>query len=626
MSQSRRELLFVLTAAAAAPASVAAAKPTRCKGKAGAHAAHGAPGALSALYGEIARDLLESLPETATLMGLDQGPYSDTKRRLNDRSAAERTRFETASGRYLKRLKAVDRRQLKGVQLAVYDTVAYWLQENVNQARFPYWDQMSGQISPYVLSQLTGAYQSVPDFLDSYHTIANRADAEAYLSRLHGFATGLDQETARFRRDTSAGVIPPDFLMDKALKQLKELRATPADKSTLVGSLARRAREAKIAGDWGARARRIVEREIAPALDRQIAAMQAVRPRAPHEPSVLRLPNGEAFYAEALRQNITTGLKPAEIHKLGEDIARQLSDELDRSLKAQGLSQGGVGQRLRALYEDPKYRYPNTDEGKAKLLADLRAQVERVRERLPRAFRTLPKSEMVIKRVPAYLESGAPGAYAWPPGVGGSRPGAYYINLRDTAETPTWTLPTLTHHEGIPGHYLQGALENENPELPLVQQILGVDYNLPSFNAYLEGWALYAEQLADELGMYETDPMGRIGYLHDALFRAGRLVADTGLHAMGWSREQGSRYFVELLGDPESSAVGEIDRYCVWPGQACSYMVGKVTWLRLREKARTALGPRFDIRDFHDAGLLAGAMPLDVLEGVIDRYIAARKA
>jgi uncharacterized protein (DUF885 family) len=210
--------------------------------------------------------------------------------------------------------------------------------------------------------------------------------------------------------------------------------------------------------------------------------------------------------------------------------------------------------------------------------------------------------------------------------VGGSRPGAYYINLRDTAETPKWTLPTLTAHEGIPGHYLQGALENENPQLPLAQQILGVDYNLPSFNAYLEGWGLYAEQVADELGMYETDPMGRIGYLHDALFRAGRMVADTGLHTMGWSREKASRYFVDLLGDPESQATGEIDRYCVWPGQACSYMVGKQEWLRLRDKAKTALGPKFDVRDFHDSALLAGAMPVDVLELVVDRYIAAAKA
>ena len=412
--------------------------------------------------------------------------------------------------------------------------------------------------------------------------------------------------------------------MDVTLKQLADLRATAPNASTLVGSLARRAKIAAIPGNYAAQATRILEAQIQPAMDRQIAALQKARPSAGHAPSVFRLPDGEAFYAEALRQNITTSLKAPDIHALGDEIARSLTGELDAALKVQGLTNGTVGQRLRALYDDPKYRYPNTEAGKAKLLADLHTEVDRVRAKLPLAFRTLPKSEMVIKRVPPYLESGAPGAYAWPPGVGGSRPGAYYINLGDTAALPSWTLPTLTHHEGIPGHYLQGALENESAELPLVQQILGVDYNLPSFNAYLEGWALYAEQLADELGLYATDPMGRIGYLHDALFRAGRLVADTGLHAMGWSREQAVQYFVELMGDPVSSAQGEIDRYCVWPGQACSYMVGKMTWLRLRQKARATLGPRYDVRDFHDVGLLNGAMPLAVLETVVDGYIAAK--
>jgi uncharacterized protein (DUF885 family) len=617
MSNTRRDLMLGAAALAIAPAAGAAARTRHV------HAPHPA-GPLQPLFSEIGRDLLNALPETATLMGLDQGAYAACKSRLNDRSAAERDRFIFSSGQYLTRLKAIDRSGVRGIQGAVYDTVAYWLAENVAQKRFPYWDQMAGQISPYVLSQITGAYQSVPDFLDSQHVIETRADAQAYVARLRAFAACLDQETERFRRDAGAGVIPPDYLMDKTLAQIAELRAQPADKSTLVNSLARRAHEKGIGGDWAGEARRIVEGEIGPALDRQIAALKAARPQAGHDPRVTRLPDGEAFYAEALRQNITTNLTAPEIHRMGGEIAERLSAELDASLKAQGLTQGSVGQRLRALYDDPKYRYPNTDAGKAQLLAELHRLVDAVRAKLPQAFRTLPHSEMVIKRVPAYLEAGSPGAYAWPPGVGGSRPGSYYINLRDTAEVPTWTLPTLTFHEGIPGHYLQGALENESTQLPLIQQILGVDYNLPSFNADLEGWALYSEQLADELGMYASDPMGRIGYLHDALFRAGRMVADTGLHTKGWSRERGAQYFVDLLGDPVSSATGEIDRYCVWPGQACSYMVGKITWLRLREKAKAALGARFDIRDFHDAGLLAGAMPLDVLEQVIDSYVAAK--
>ena len=581
--------------------------------------------ALQGLFADIARELLDSLPETTTMMGLDHGAHASARGRLNERSGAERARAAKASAEFRRRLSTIDRKGVSGVQGAVYDTVAYWLDENVAAAKFPYWDQMAGQISPYVLSQLGGAYQSVPDFLDSQHPVADKADADAYVSRLHAFARVMDQETARFKADVAGGVLPPGFILDKALASMKGLRDGPTASSTLVASLARRAKEAGVSGDYAAQAAAVVDGEIKPALARQIAALTAARPGAVDTPSVMRLPNGEAFYAEALRQNITTSLTAKEVHQLGLDIAAKLTAEIDQAMKAQGLTQGSVGERFKALYADPKYHFPNTDAGKEELLAYLKDKVAEVRARLPQAFRTLPKSEMFIKRVSPYLEASSPGAYAWPPGVGGSRPGAYYINLRDTAETPRWTLATLTYHEGIPGHYLQGALENESTELPLVQQILGVDYNLPSFNAYLEGWALYSEQLADELGMYANDQTARIGYLHDALFRAGRLVVDSGLHALGWSRDKSVGYFVDLLGDPVASATGEVDRYCVWPGQACSYMVGKATWLRLRDKAKAALGAKFDIRDFHDAGLLAGAMPLSVLEEVIDRYIAAKK-
>jgi uncharacterized protein (DUF885 family) len=277
-----------------------------------------------------------------------------------------------------------------------------------------------------------------------------------------------------------------------------------------------------------------------------------------------------------------------------------------------------VGERLRALYDDPRFRYPNTDEAKEKLLADLNAKVAAVTKKLPAWFGTLPKSPLLIKRVPKTTEAGAPGGYYNGAALDGSRPGMYYINLRDTAEVPSWTLPTLTFHEGIPGHHLQISLAQES-DLPIIRRVLG-------FNAYQEGWALYAEQLADEMGMYEGDPLGRIGYLHDALFRGVRLVVDTGLHDLRWSREKTVSYYVGALGDQEASAVTEVERYCVEPGQACSYMVGKLTWLRLRAKARAALGPKFDIRKFHDAALLNGAMPLKVLETVIDAYIARTKA
>jgi uncharacterized protein (DUF885 family) len=273
-----------------------------------------------------------------------------------------------------------------------------------------------------------------------------------------------------------------------------------------------------------------------------------------------------------------------------------------------------VGERFRALYKDPKYQYPNTDEGKTQLVADLNLKVQAITAKLPAWFGALPKARLEIHRVPKAIEAGAPGGYYNPPPLDNSRPGIYWINLRDTAEVPRWVLPTLTFHEGIPGHHLQGSVANEAGNLPLIRKTIW-------FSGYGEGWALYAEQLAGEMGMYDDDPLGHIGQLHDSMFRAVRLVVDSGLHAKRWTREQAVKYYVDTLGDQEASAITEVERYCVWPGQACSYMVGKLTWLKLRAQARAAMGPRFDIRKFHDAGLLSGPTPLDVLGRVIDGYV-----
>ncbi len=221
--------------------------------------------------------------------------------------------------------------------------------------------------------------------------------------------------------------------------------------------------------------------------------------------------------------------------------------------------------------------------------------------------------------MPKATEAGAPGGYYSSPPIDGSRPGIYWINLRNTAEKPRWVLPTLTFHEAIPGHHLQGALSNEAQGLPLIRKLIW-------FSGYGEGWALYAEQLAVEMGMYDNDPLGHVGQLHDSLFRAVRLVVDSGMHDKRWSREQAIKYFVDTIGDQEATATSEVERYCAWPGQACSYMVGKLTWLRLRDKASKALGRRFDIKAFHDAALLSGAMPLQAMERRIDDYIATAKA
>jgi uncharacterized protein (DUF885 family) len=608
----RRRLLAAAAAAVSAPAFArAAASPPA------ADAARAEGARMQALFARFVEEYLDRSPELATSVGFDSGPRAAERAKLDDRSLAVLARYKIADEKDVADLHALDRAVLSAADKVSYDVVDYVFSANLKgEESFGF---NGGQLqNPYVVSQLSGAYQSVPDFLESQHPVKSTADAEAYLSRLAAFAVALDQETERVRHDAALGCAPPDFVIDKALLQLGQLRAGPPERSNLASSVASRAQAAGVGGDWGGRAASILVQQVGPALDRQIAALRGLRPVATHDAGVWRLPEGGDYYRQSLAQATTTTLTPAETHRLGVDTVAELSARVDEALKAQGYAKGSVGERLRALYEDPKFRYPNTDAGKEKLLADLNAKVAAVTRKLPGTFGVLPKSPLLIKRVPAATEAGAPGGYYQGAALDGSRPGMYYINLRDTAEVPSWTLPTLTFHEGIPGHHLQISIAQESP-LPIIRRVLG-------FNAYQEGWALYAEQLADEMGMYDDDPMGRIGYLHDALFRGVRLVVDTGLHDLRWSREETVKYYVDHLGDQEASAVTEVERYCVEPGQACSYMVGKLTWLRLRAKARAALGARFDIRKFHDVALLNGAMPLQVLETVVDTYIADTRA
>jgi uncharacterized protein (DUF885 family) len=612
MPQTRRTFIATCLLTALAPDSAALAARASVP-----HATGGED--LDHLFNDTVDAIITSLPQQATILGIDTGKYGYAAMRsqLNDRSPAARAKLGDAARRLLDRSRKTDPKSVDGLKRPALLSLRFWLEAKIAASKFPTWDD-SEEISPYVFSQLTGAYQTIPDFLNDQHPVRTREDVEAYIERLGAFATAIDQDTDRLRDDAARGVLAPDFALEKAINQLSDVRKEQAnEKSSLAAALATRAQN--IPGVWGPTAQRVLVQKVIPAIDRQRAAVDELRPRATHDAGVPRLPDGPAFYAEALRQNTTTRLAAIEIHNLGRELQAELTAEIDQKLKQQGMSRGNVGTRLRHLYDDATLAYPNTDEGKARILQETQELIASARARLPKAFRTLPRAAVIVKSVPSYREQSAPGGYFLQATIDGSRPGVYYINLRDLSEIPRWGLPTLTFHEADPGHHLQTTLENESPALPLAQKAL------TGFNAYVEGWALYAEQLAAELGVYKHQPLGNlgvIGHLHAALFRAVRLVVDTGIHHLRWSREQAVRHFMDALGDKESAATTEVDRYCVWPGQACSYMIGKTTFLRLRKRAKAALGSKFDIRDFHDAALLAGAMPLDVLEREIDRYVA----
>jgi uncharacterized protein (DUF885 family) len=380
----------------------------------------------------------------------------------------------------------------------------------------------------------------------------------------------------------------------------------------------RRTREKNIPGNWEVMAAAVVEGRIYPALDRQIALLTELRRGAGTAPGVDRLPSGDAFYANALRFHTSTTLTPEEAHQIGLRQVAELSAEADPLLRAEGLTRGGVGARLTELGQLERYLYPNTDSGRAQLLADLNRQMEAVKARMPEVFATIPRSPMEVKRVPEAIELGAPRGYAQGPSLDGSRPGAYYINLVDTRIWPRWALPTLTYHESIPGHLWQGSIVIENQEIPLLHRNIGIP-------AYGEGWGLYAEQLADEIGMYRDFPQGRIGMLQSFLYRAARIVVDTGMHAKGWSRAQAIQYFSDYVGLNRIASESEIDRYIVWPGQAASYKLGHNEFVRLREDARRQLGPRFDLKGFHDVALRNGDMPLEILGTVVTDWVASRQ-
>ncbi len=601
---------FLTTAAAAALATGAHAQP-----KVGT-ALNAENQRLRALFDQIFGEMLDHSPEMVTRLGLHQGPRMAAKAQLTPASITALDEAKARNAANLVRLKAIDRNALSASELPHYDAVMFTTAADAEaNSRYAYGDAGAGD--PYVISQLNGAYRSVPDFLGTQHGIETQADAEAYLARLTQFAEVMDQETERSRRDAGLGVIPPDFALERALTQMEGLKGDPAA-SPLVTSIAGRAQAKGIEGDYAARASAIYLEKVIPALDRQIAWVRSLQPQAVHDAGCWRLPDGEAYYRDALKSSTTTTLTPDEIHELGWEQARALSARAETILQGEGLTQGSVGERIQGLFKDPKYLYANTDEAKEQLIADLNKQVAEITPRLPQAFGALPQAAVEIRRVPKFIEAGAPGGYYNRPALDGSRPGIYWINLRDSAENPSWTLKTLTYHEAIPGHHLQRSLQQE-ADLPMLRKIAG-------FSPYSEGWALYSEQLALEMGMYENDPLGELGQIQASLFRAARLVVDTGMHAKRWSREKAIETMTSIDGSPTTSAATEIERYSVWPGQACSYMVGKLTWLRLREKAKAQLGDRFALPAFHDATLLSGAMPLTVLESVVDRHIAARRA
>lgn len=611
---NRRSAVTGLVAAAIGPLWSATARGSAiARGASTARTVTAADAAALEVLDDTARNLLQLFPESATSLGVDRGTDARLRRRLSDRSAAGQRAIAARLRRDLAKIEAIDPKPLSHSVKTSIEVVRSAYATSLEGFALPYGDITVGgwRNTPYVVIQNVGAYLDVPRFLDSDHPIDSPRDAEAYLERLRQYPLQLDGELERVRAARDMGLIPPAFLLDKTLAQLKLSAKSASEGGVLVDSLLRRTQAMR--GQWERDARAIVTGEVIPALNRQINEIEAARKSATDDAGMWARPHGEQFYRWALKASTTTSMTPDEVHALGFEELERLHSQMDVIMRGLGFNSGSVGERMQAIAKDPRYQFAEGDAGRAEIMAFIDARLRWIRKQMPRAFHALVDPNMEVKRLPPEEEPGAPTAYGGAGSIDGRIPGKFWINLRTTGLHSRFALADLAFHESIPGHIWQGEYTHE---MPRIRQLL-------AFNAYSEGWALYAQQLADELGAYENDPVGRLGYLQAISFRACRLVVDTGIHAKRWTREQGVRFFVERNGSNPLEVASEVDRYCSWPGQACGYKVGHSEINRQRDLARSKLGARFDVRDFNDTVLRGGNVPLDVLGSNVAEYVGS---
>ena len=581
----------------------------------------GAPFSFNAMLNRQAIGLVIDRPERLTSIGIVDGTWLDFHSgKLDPYSLKDRAADYARDRRNKAEIRRWDRNSLSQQDRLSYDIALWNYDRGLADEKYP-WLGANGQAYP--VNQAFGIQKNLPNFLLSQHQIKNALLARHYVDRLGAMAKILDAVNLDVARQGLAGVVPPDFVVDDSIQQMTSLIAPAPERNVLVTNLA--AKIAKLDDlDQSEKNALVNDAAIAvhdgiyPAYRRLIVRMQALRKLATHDAGLWHLSGGSAYYADQLKFLTSTDMTPGEIHQYGLSEVARITAEADGVLKSVGLVDGTVGTRLDKLMHDPRFLYPDNDTGRALMLARYKLMLGHVKTLLPQYFSLLPTQTLDVRRVPPFAEKGSAGAYYEPPSLDGSRPGVFFANLRNVGETPMWAMPTLAYHEGIPGHHLQ---------ISTAMSIAGLPY-LRRFNflpAYGEGWALYAEHLAKDMKLYDNDPYGDLGRLQAELFRAVRLVVDTGMHAQHWSREQAIDYMQTTTGMAPSDVTAEVERYVVWPGQACAYKIGMKMILGLREQARAELGPKFNLKEYHKIVLVNGAMPLWLLQKNVDAWIASKE-
>lgn len=558
-------------------------------------------------------------PEFITYLGvLDRFPIDFFSGKLTDISYKKNAAYLKSTQRSLAVLHRYNRDKLSLQEKLTYDMMELTLQRVLDEASFGYGSSVNSyamDATAYPVNQLFGLQNYLPDFMVNIHRIENLKGAKHYIQRLNQWDTKFSNLIQELVLREESGVIPPRFVIEKVLSEIRGFAGRPETENILYTFFEEKIGKLDISNLQREKLKKqalaVIEKKVYPAYNQLIAFLESQKQRATEEAGVWKLPHGDAYYAHCLKVHTTTNYTPDEVHAIGLSEVARIQSEMRKILNELGYQHQSTVEAMETIGKDPRFLYADTDQDRTQIIADFHEIFRKIEGKMKLLFNHFPKGELEIKPIPEYRAKASPLAYYEPGDLTGNRPGVFYANTSDMKNQTKYTMPTLAYHEGVPGHHFQIAIALELKNLPTFR-------HLASFTAYQEGWALYCEQLASEYG-FTQDPYSDLGRLQMELLRASRLVVDTGIHAKRWSREQAIRYMMETLGKRESEVTVEVERYIVLPGQACSYKIGMIKILELREKARQKLGDRFDIRKFHDLVLQNGALPLILLEQQIDQ-------
>ena len=576
---------------------------------------------LTALYQQASQTIFKQRAPEATMFGLssaDVGKEFDIE--LADFSPENEAKLRQQLATLSQQISDFDLTSTDSSDIDNQQVMAGISQYYAGHKDFPigYIDMWMG-LSPFIVNQINGPLIDIPRIMQNDQPITSEQEALNYIARLAKFDRLIASIEEKLAYDSAQNWLPPKSTVSGALRYLKGFTRSEPNKHVFVTNFTDKINKISSLSDMQKqqltdKVIKAVADVVYPAYQSITKATELLSTKARSEAGVWAQPNGEAYYQEAIKQLGDSSLTADEIHQVGLDEVKRISEEMNAILVKEGYSKGSVGARMAALNEEERFLYEDSQAGRDALLADLNGYIDEITEKMAPVFETKPSYHVEVRSFPVEIQDGAPGGQYSPPAVDGSKPGIYWINLRDMKANPKFSLKTLTYHEANPGHHWQVALNMDQASLPFLRRIA-------PYNAYVEGWALYAEKVAQELGLYDNDPFSDLGRLQAELFRAVRLVVDTGMHYKRWTREQSITYMSEITGTAESDVVAEIERYITWPGQALGYKLGMLKILALREQAKTELGDKFDLSAFHDVVLLGGAVPMVVLERNVNQWI-----